>query len=433
MKNTASWLILSVLVFSLVGSGFAAPPLRPFPQHLTYTAGTIRPNHRTQAQQDDDVRAFYDRWKSRYLAQAGTEADGHPRYRVKFSRDSNAKTVSEGQGYGMIIVALMAGYDANAQTIFDGLWEYAKDHRSAIDPRLMDWSVPASEMPDPTGDGDGSAFDGDCDIAFALLLAEKQWGNVGRFNYHTEAAEVMAGILESTIGPESHLPMLGDWVTSQGVQYNQYTPRPSDFMPDHFRSFGQATGLSVWFQVVDTIQAVATSVQANYSPATGLLPDFLEPISASNHALRPASPSFLEGPNDGFYYYNAVRVPWRLGTDALLSDDPVSRRQTQKIARWARSAADDNPASLRAGYRLDGAVLPEANYFSTLYAATFAVAAMTEPTQQPWLNALYDAVRLSDENYYEDTVTLLCLLAMTGNSWTPSELRTSARNSWIYY
>ena len=44
---------------------------------------------------------------------------------------------------------------------------------------------------------------------------------------------------------------------------------------------------------------------------------------------------------------------------------------------------------------------------------------MTADGQQSWLNAIYDAVRNRQEDYYEDTVTLLCLLVMTGNAWGP--------------
>jgi len=69
-----------------------------------------------------------------------------------------------------------------------------------------------------------------------------------------------------------------------------------------------------------------------YSPATGLLPDFFEPVSASDPNLRPASPDFLEGPNDGFYYYNALRVPFRIGVDALLAGDHTSRLQARPSA-----------------------------------------------------------------------------------------------------
>src|SRR5688572_289697 len=52
-------------------------PYYPFPQHLTY-AGSIRPNHVSQAQQDDDVRAFYTAWKDAYLKAAGQTPAGYP-------------------------------------------------------------------------------------------------------------------------------------------------------------------------------------------------------------------------------------------------------------------------------------------------------------------------------------------------------------------
>jgi endo-1,4-beta-D-glucanase Y len=395
-----------------------AAPRHPFPQHVELTPGSLQPNHRSQAQQDADVRNLYDSWKSRYLVQAGTESDGHPRYRIRTSRNAGDNTVSEGQGYGMVIVALMAGHDPSAQTIFDGLWEFSGDHRSTIDARLMDWKVEADEVADPSGND--SAFDGDCDIAFALLLAEQQWGTHGRFDYRAEALSVISGIMASTIGPVSRLPLLGDWVDPNGASYSQYTPRTSDFMLDNFRAFGEATGDAVWASVIAASQAAVAQVQADFSPTTGLMPDFLEPVSATDRSFRPASPGFLEGSYDGSYYYNAVRVPFRLGLDALLNGDAVSRAQIQKISLWASLTTGGDPANIKAGRELDGDLLLGNDFVTTIFAAPLGVAAMNEPTQQQWLNDVYDAVRVSDEGYYEDTISLLCLLVMTGNYWNPS-------------
>jgi len=109
-------------------------PKRPFPQHVDYAPGTIKPDHLSQARLDDDVRALYDAWKSRYLVQAGCEPDGHPRYRVRMGRGAQDATVSEGQGYGMVLAAYMAGYDKKARVLFDGLWEFALDQYASIRP-----------------------------------------------------------------------------------------------------------------------------------------------------------------------------------------------------------------------------------------------------------------------------------------------------------
>ena len=411
-------LVAALFVVIALSDIVRAAPSRPFPQHVALAAGTLLPNHHPRTQIDDDVRALYDAWKTRYLAQAGTEIDGHPRYRVLFSRSPGDKTVSEGMGYGMLVVPLMAGHDPDAQTIFDGLWEFVRDHHSTIDPRLMDWTVDANEVPEP--DGNDSAFDGDCDIALGLLIAETQWGDGGRFDYGADAQAVIAGILASTIGPVSRLPMLGDWVDPNGQPYSQWTTRTSDFMLSNFRAFAVATGDPVWNQVIAATQAAVTHVQSVYSPGTGLLPDFLVPASGSDHTLEPARPHFLEGTHDGEYYYNAVRDPFRLGLDAAVAGDATSRDQVRTISAWALGATGGDPNGVQAGRRLDGSLQSGASYFTTIFAATLGVAAMNTPGQQQWLNDLYDAVRASDEGYFEDSVTLLSLLAMTGNFWVPA-------------
>jgi len=391
-----------------VALAIASSPRRPFPQHVVYAQGTIGPNHRTQEQLDDDVRAFYDHWKAAYLARV----PGNPtRYRVL---SGPGRTVSEGQGYGMIIVAIMAGYDPDAQGIFDGLWYYTHDHPSNIDPRLMAW-----EIPEDVG-GEDSAFDGDADIAYALILADAQWGSEGEVNYRAEARARISAILESMIGPQSHLPTLGDWVKPDGNPYNQYTPRSSDFMLAHFRAFWHFTGDAAWEDVIMASQRVISSLQQAYSPEVGLLPDFIEQDSRTDHGYRPADPNFLEGRHDGDYYYNAGRAPWRIATDALLNNDGVSMMQARRIADWIAAATDRNPENIRAGYHLDGTPIKGSDYFTTFFVAPFGVAVMTQPGEQTFLDALYDAVYKTHEDYYEDSVTLLCLLVMTGNYWEPT-------------
>jgi endo-1,4-beta-D-glucanase Y len=417
-------LLGGLLTLVLADGAAIAAPHHPFPQHVAYSAGSLLPDHRTQAERDDDARALYDAWKSRYLSQAGVEADGHPRYRVRRGREPSAPTVSEAQGYGLILAALFAGHDPDAREIFDGLFEFALDHPSEIDARLMDWWVPADESLDPGGND--SAFDADADIAYALLLAARQWGDAGRFDYSAHALSVIAGQLASAIGPTNRLPMLGDWVNPSGSSYSERTPRMSDFLPDHFRAFAGASGTSAWDEVRGAVQSTLGFVQSTYAPATGLVPDFLEPVSASDPTLRPADANFLESDWDGDYYYNSTRVPLRLAIDALLNDDPTSRDQVRKISLWAQAASQSDPALVRAGYELDGTPLPGSNYSTTAFAAPLGPAAMNAPSQQQWLNDLYDVARVSDENYYEDTLSLLCVLVMTGNYWSPTTFSPAA-------
>ena len=100
----------------------------------------IRPNNFTQAQQDQHVRDFYDDWKSNYLVSAGNNSAGQAMTRVAFGQGSTV-TVSEGQGYGMVVTAIMAGHDAEAQALFDGLFRFARNYPSGADSRLMSWKI----------------------------------------------------------------------------------------------------------------------------------------------------------------------------------------------------------------------------------------------------------------------------------------------------
>lgn len=409
-----------VVLFALTAAAESSPR-HPFPQNLPYVEGSLKPDHRPLEDLNDDVRAAYRRWKLRYLRPAGAETDGHPRYRIATAASLNARTVSEGQGYGMIVVALMAGHEPDARAIFDGLWEFFNDHRSSIDDRLMDWNVEFDEAPDP--EGNDSAFDGDADIAYGLLLAARQWGCSGRIDYCFEARDVIDGIMESEIGPESRLPMLGDWVDPDGETYHQYATRPSDFMPGHFRSFARSTGDHRWDEVASASLAAAAVLQSEFAPVTGLLPDFAVAVDESVESLAPAPAGFLEGPNDGNYSYNAGRTPWRLATDALLNGSDVSAAAATTMGSWIQSEAGGDPYGIRAGYTLAGD--PLGHYFSTFFVTPFGVAAMLDGDAQRWLNDVYDSVRMRNQGYYEDSVTLLGLLVMTGNFWDPTLMMPS--------
>ena len=62
---------LLAVALATLGGGDAFAVNHPFGSHpMTYAAGTIRPNHVTQAVLDEAVRDFYDEWKDEYLEQA---------------------------------------------------------------------------------------------------------------------------------------------------------------------------------------------------------------------------------------------------------------------------------------------------------------------------------------------------------------------------
>ena len=102
----------------------------PFPQHVRYTAQTIKPAV-VQVVLDQATTNFYDAWKARYLVNGCVTNKFYVHYSADWTPElKNAISVSEGHGYGMVIVALMAGHDPAARIYFDGLFRFYTNHPS---------------------------------------------------------------------------------------------------------------------------------------------------------------------------------------------------------------------------------------------------------------------------------------------------------------
>ncbi|ETT42399.1 MULTISPECIES: glycosyl hydrolase family 8 [unclassified Paenibacillus] len=396
----ASLLLLCLAIFILpAGSAFAAVN-KPFPQHTVYTSGTIKPNHVSQTALDNAVKTKWDAWKGTYLKPAGTG-----KYYVKYN--SNGETVSEAQGYGMLFTVLMAGYDGNAQTYYNGLYNYYTEHPSSINPYLMSWKQNSSFQ---NVEGQNSATDGDLDIAYSLLLAHKQWGSSGTVNYLQAATNIINAIMNNDINQSQWTIRLGDWANSGS--YNTAT-RPSDFMVNHFKAFQAATGDARWQNVTNKTYTLINSLYSGYSSTTGLLPDF---VVYSNNTYQPAAANFLESQRDGDYNYNSCRVPWRITTDYLLTGDNRALSQLTQLNTWIKTKTGGTPGNIKDGYKLDGTTF--GSYNSGAFYGPFGVGAMTSSANQSWLNSLWShTANSAPENYYEDSLKLFSMIVMSGNWW----------------
>jgi endo-1,4-beta-D-glucanase Y len=405
---------LAALLFALP---VHAATLYPFGSHpMSYAPGTIRPSHVGQATLDQAVRDFYDAWKARFLRQTCGSGD----WVVVTETDAANLTVSEGHGYGMMLMALMAGHEPDAQAIFDGMFDYFRLHPTDFHDHLMSW-YQNSSCTTPAGETD-SAADGDLDIAYALLLADRQWGSCGTVNYLLEAQRVLADLEDGEVDATKHYVLLGDWVGPSGSATYYASTRSSDFMPDHTRSFEAATGNPIWATLRDHTYTIVASLQSGYGAATGLLPDFVkDPLGTP----QPVAGGFLEGANDGRYSYNACRDPWRLATDVLVSGEPRAKAAVQHINDWIRAATGGDPANIKSGYKLDGTMISGADYLSMAFVAPLGVGAMVDAGNQTWLNDVWDlvvATPASTDAYYENTLKLLAMVAMSGNLWAPERV-----------
>ncbi len=421
-------LLLAIAAASL----FVSPPAkgakgageaRPFPQHTQYAKGALKPS-RDQKELDAALLACYREWKAVYLKAAPGDmlyvdsnaggGDGKPR---------SPRSISEGHGYGMLALVVMAGADPQAHHDFDAMVRFLRAHPAKANPALMAWQQTEKDgvlAAHSEGDRE-TATDGDLDIALALLMADRQWGSGGAVDYRREAEATIRAIravemdATRTTSTTSALPTLGSWVDAESAQRGGV--RPSDLMPAHFKAFAVATGDPFWSRAADAGYKLETGFIAAHSPATGLMADF---VVKKGDGYSPAPPHFLESRDDGAFSYNACRVPWRLGVDYLLTGDPRAIALLSSFNAWIERATGGDPAKLNAGYRLDGTPLKDDS--SAAFTGPAAVAAMSDPARQRWLDALWADLLGRDvvgEGYYGGTLKLLTMMVLSGNWWQP--------------
>jgi len=399
-------LIPSVLfVLSLISLLYSQN--RPFPRALKF-AGCIKPAV-LQATMNSTVAGYYTAWKKEYLKKSNGVTSGGGYYvdmKGTVSTES-AKSTSEAHGYGMIIMVLMAGLDDSAKIYFDGLYNMYDKHRSTLDRDLMSWVIDSTEQ---TAKDDNSATDGDMDIAYSLLLAHYQWGSGGAVNYLQEAKRIItSGIKTSEAGSVSYRIKLGDWSS------NQWSTRSSDWMTGHLYAYYRHTNDIFWTRAIDTVYSLINTISTNYSPATGLMPDFVV-----ENPPKPAPPDFLEAETDGDYSWNACRFPFRISLDYAHYGRAGAKTALTKIVTWIKSKTNNNPANIKAGYTLAGDQL--AAYSSAAFTAPLVTACIIDTVHQAYLNSGWATIKNATSDYFSDVINLLCMLLISGNWWMPEEV-----------
>jgi endo-1,4-beta-D-glucanase Y len=396
----------------LTAAAFVAPaqaadgPRFPFPTHTTYKTG-VMPSA-SAADRDAAVEKQYDSWKATYLVHGCATNQ----YYVSTKGDDDAPNdgpVSESQGYGMNIVPLMAGYDPNAKVEFDGLWNLVKAHRDTKG--MMAWQLDGKTCKYADGGTADSATDGDIDIGYGLILADRQWGG-----YSADAKDWLAKLYAADVEGEGHLKIADD---SDGDN----STRPSDFMLDHLRAFAAYDPAHDWNKVVKRTEAIITAFTARYSPNDGLLSDFV--VRANTANPKPAPAKYLENQPDNIVGYNSIRVPWHLGTDALLYGASVSLATASKESACLRRESGGDPKKVYPHTNLnctprttDG----DGNDDTVHEAAGNAVGpAAMAAGDQAWTDAIWAELATNPfgDQYYGETIKTLVYIVMAGDYWAP--------------
>lgn len=394
--------------------GWASPALaKGFPP-VAYREGVAFPAR--QADLDHALVAHYRDWKALYL----TEGCGEGRAYVAVDADGKWRggdggagtlTVSEAHGYGMLALVMMAPVDKDAHRLFDAMVRFRRDHPAAGHAHLMAWKqVTGCGNAGADDGGDHSATDGDLDIAYALLMAEKRWGDGGKIDYGAEARATLAAILGADVTPDSVL-LIGDWARD-GPTFGQVT-RSSDLMMSHFQSFAAATGEDRWRAVRSTGYRLLAAATAGLG--TGLSPDFITGVPLDP---KPAPPDLVEGPGDGFQAWNAMRTPWRLALDDVLFGAPEAHTVLSRYNRFLVDATGGDPARLADVYRLDGQPVSADGPPSLAAVAMAAAATLADPEAHAWQVRLWRELRrrpADKSDYYGNTLKLMALITLAGH------------------
>lgn len=373
MKRLNGIAVLLLLPLSFLTT---AAPKFPFPQQAKYQYGIlpagVSPKH---------VQSVYDIWLKGYYVEEGTQA------RIKFDEPEN--TVSEGIGYGMLIMVFMDNAQNNTQGKFDKLWNYYKGHLDGNG--LMNWKVQGFTSNTP---GSGAATDAELDVAVALIMADKQWGG----NYLNDAKSLIGKIYTYEVANN---------LLKGGDQWGELNPSYMSMVATQL--FQQVDGAR-WSAVQSRCYQFLDDSQ---NKTTGLWPNW-----CSNESGTPGGGT---GSNPTVYGFDACRTPWRLGWAYVWFNHDGALARCSKILNWAKSATGNDPSKIGQMYNLDGTINTDAGGSEDnipTYLGPLTVAGMVGSGYKDWLDKGYTRLRAfggSDDNYYNECLELLSMLLLSGN------------------
>lgn len=313
---------------------------------------------------------------------------------VNTGDEDHPTALSESQGYGMVITALAAqkGFASEAQ--FSRLFNYYKDHTISENIPLMMWKQHETSKGWISVDKN-NATDGDLDIAYALILAQRLWPN-SEYHYGKAAEAILNAIKKYNYNPETGLLTVGNWATPNEKQNKLL--RPSDIIPTYFNTFSKFTNDDFWTQL-EKRSAWAIS-ELSDQHASGLIPDF---AWVKGNQITPVKPKEISGKYDGDYSYNAARIPLRLADS---KDKKVEKALNKMLTFFQKQPV------IRGGYTLTGKKLVDNQ------SASYSAPILYATNNQKNYTGLYASQRwvfehpLNGKDYYGDTLKTMVLLKL---------------------
>ena len=341
----------------------------PYPQSTNYGGNGIVLSN--QAEAATQLKAAFDYYLKNKYKESGSYA--------AIEKDPGSY-VSEGTGYGMLMMVYFSDNTTSYQAQFDKLWAFYK--AGSNEHGLMNWAFGTLN---PSNNHANAATDAEMDVAAALIMASYQFGDE---KYLTEARTLLKNVKQYEF-EENGLHKPGDaWNDKKN---------PSYIAPAYYRLFAKVDteNASFWnTTAMDANYALLEANSAEYS--TGLFDNWSD---AKGKGL------------DNYYGYDAARTPWRLAQDFYWFGESKAKTMLDKLGTWVsgKAASSMNGTIERSGNTMW-------NDHNSTFVATLMTSLVSDASRQGKLDEYWkEAVSLGNEAYFEQSMKVLCGLLVSGN------------------
>lgn len=373
---------LLVIIFVLSAVAMATVNF-PYPQAHPYKNGIIATNWNCAGQTASSMlKSHFTTYLSKYYEESGDMA------RIKFDEPKN--TVSEGIGYGMIMMVYFSDNTTSYQSQFDKLWNYYQHFTNGNG--LMNWKIQGFN----SVIGQNGATDADEDVAFALIMAYYQFGNE---QYKNDAISLISKIRQKEFNSNG-MHKVGDaWDSYKNPSYVS----PAAY--EVFKKFDTGNA-DFWSSAISTNY---TLLQKNQHSTTGIPSGWSD---GNGNAIKGNN-----GYNFTGYDYDATRAPWRWSWSYAWYGHTQAKSLADKLASWVNGKL---PSQLPINVKQDGTT--DANVCSSngceangSSIGSFSTVLITDSKYQEKLNNNYQALMTAGDGYYHSSLRMLTGLLMSGN------------------
>jgi endo-1,4-beta-D-glucanase Y len=304
------------------------------------------------------LSSSWEKYKQRFIQQDGRVID-HTQDNI---------TTSEGQSY-----ALLRAVWSDDKETYDAVWKWTKENLKRPADHLFGWRWGQREDSSygfMSDGGENSASDADTDIAFALILAARRWGDE---TYLREAQAILDDLWASAVDEVQGKPYLvaGNWAKGRDV----LILNPSYFSPYAWRIFARVDPDHAWERLIDPaydLLFASGNAPLDREHAVGLPPDWVA-LERSSGTIIPAT---LPGLTTQ-YSFDAVRVPWRIALDYRWNNEQRAAEYLNTAFRvlGERYAQEKK---LARGYAHDGTALA-AEEHPVMYATALSYFSLVHP------------------------------------------------------